>query len=401
VAIRKKSALEGASSGNQLADRPSNQAGDSTVTSRAKEHELALAALDDAGSDGDGAEADTSCASASESQAPVDVPLLEEPAIRQPAGSQLPASRAQKIVFRCPHCKSPLSVRPVKSTSRLVCPACNNAVYVTISGQIHKRLPSRAVREGKRAAAGKESTESSTERVMSASLVDSNPLDEEAKDEAAVFAQAPTKERRAETPAPKQVARPAAKPAAKPTVKQKVAAFREHARSADPRKTLFITEEKSSAVEEVAFDSEEVREAQLGRRDGGACRWRATAVGVAERCHGGRSTHDDVDDDLATATRSVAHTEDESLVRKALIASKRRSRTRPRRHLGALLAVGLVLTVSFAAPFLALGGISALERARPGGEAARPSITHEVAAAVGRGMAVLQTKLRKLSGIEE
>jgi hypothetical protein len=57
-------------------------------------------------------------------------------------GSAVPAPRAQKILFRCLHCKSPVSIRPVSSTSRLNCPSCQNSIYVTVSGQLFRSLPS-------------------------------------------------------------------------------------------------------------------------------------------------------------------------------------------------------------------------------------------------------------------
>jgi hypothetical protein len=64
-------------------------------------------------------------------------------------GSALPASRAQKILFSCLHCRKPLSIRPVTATSRLSCPHCMQPIYVTVSGQMLRQPPSAAIRKEK------------------------------------------------------------------------------------------------------------------------------------------------------------------------------------------------------------------------------------------------------------
>ena len=121
----------------------------------------------------------------------LDVPLFEDVGEGEPVGSLLPASRAQKIVFRCPHCRSALSIRPVQSTSRLLCPACDHSVYVTISGRTFDKPPSdvtsletpaesgAALTEGG-AGARRERTDDvvSTKRMMAAALKTFNPLED-------------------------------------------------------------------------------------------------------------------------------------------------------------------------------------------------------------------------------
>jgi predicted RNA-binding Zn-ribbon protein involved in translation (DUF1610 family) len=68
-----------------------------------------------------------------------------------PAGSLEPSKEARKIVFRCLHCRAPLSMRPVDQDSKLSCPHCGNLIYIARSGQLSKTPPSQAVRKGSQA----------------------------------------------------------------------------------------------------------------------------------------------------------------------------------------------------------------------------------------------------------
>lgn len=52
------------------------------------------------------------------------------------------AKSAQKLLFRCLHCRSTLSIRPVEKTSKLTCPHCGGAIYVTPAGKLHRTPPS-------------------------------------------------------------------------------------------------------------------------------------------------------------------------------------------------------------------------------------------------------------------
>jgi len=63
------------------------------------------------------------------------------------AGSSMPAKSAQKLLFRCLHCRNALSIRPVAQTSKLKCPHCSNDLYVTMSGRVLKDSPSTAIRK--------------------------------------------------------------------------------------------------------------------------------------------------------------------------------------------------------------------------------------------------------------
>ncbi len=67
------------------------------------------------------------------------------------AGSSHPAGNAQKIVFRCLFCKSPISIRPVATTSKLQCPSCKKPLYVTADGRLEGKNPSVAIRKKKAA----------------------------------------------------------------------------------------------------------------------------------------------------------------------------------------------------------------------------------------------------------
>ena len=63
-------------------------------------------------------------------------------------GSTSPSSRANRLMFRCLHCRAPLAVRPVKKTSLLGCPKCKEVLYLTSSGRALKGSPSQSSRVG-------------------------------------------------------------------------------------------------------------------------------------------------------------------------------------------------------------------------------------------------------------
>ena len=63
-------------------------------------------------------------------------------------GCTSPAKSARKILFRCLHCRSTLSIRPVDRTSKLTCPQCGKPIYVTASGQLLKTSPSLRIEHG-------------------------------------------------------------------------------------------------------------------------------------------------------------------------------------------------------------------------------------------------------------
>ena len=119
-----------------------------------------------------------------------------KPAARETSGTL--AKSARKIIFRCLYCKSPISIRPVEKTSKLVCPSCGEAVYVTPTGRLLKKNPSHAVR--KEAAADGAPSAGATHDAIS--------------------------EEAAETI-------------------ERLSAFEEHGYSQDPDKTAFLTEESS------------------------------------------------------------------------------------------------------------------------------------------------------------
>ncbi|HVR74508.1 MAG TPA: hypothetical protein VMT52_09260, partial [Planctomycetota bacterium] len=77
---------------------------------------------------------------AGEEPSPAPQPALEE-------GSASSSRRATKLAFRCIHCKSTLAIRPVAQTSKLICPECGRAIYVTTSGRLLKTSPSTAIRK--------------------------------------------------------------------------------------------------------------------------------------------------------------------------------------------------------------------------------------------------------------
>jgi len=69
-------------------------------------------------------------------------------AVASTGGSANPAPSAQRIVFRCIHCKSTLSIRPVEKTSKLTCPHCTKEIFITISGRALKMSPSVVLKNG-------------------------------------------------------------------------------------------------------------------------------------------------------------------------------------------------------------------------------------------------------------
>jgi hypothetical protein len=183
-------------------------------------------------------------------------------------GSSAPASRAQKIVFSCPQCKSPFSIRPVATTSRLACPSCRRPFYVTISGQLFSTPPSSAVGKVVKKKGG-------SVRVV------------RSQQQPAAAGHLPGPERLA-APAPKAAPAPARKaaganlesaslvksnpkgdsdpqhPGRKKPVKS---AFDEHLDSDDPDKTCFLTEQETGELRDVALGDEDTFMERLGLKE--------------------------------------------------------------------------------------------------------------------------------------
>ncbi len=112
------------------------------------------------------------------------------------AGSAAPARAARKIVFRCLHCRSPLSVRPVTKMSRLHCPSCSETLFVTPAGKLLR--------------ANADVSQRSASAMKDAALIQN------------------VEEQRSEP--------------------KRLSAFAEHELSADPNKTCFLTEEQTAPL---------------------------------------------------------------------------------------------------------------------------------------------------------
>ena len=132
-------------------------------------------------------------------------------------GSSAPARKARKIVYRCLHCQSPLSVRPVAKTSRLNCPKCKKELFVSANGRMFKQRPSSTVvrkknPEAPQGAGGGETAEE-------VSLKNSNPLSSVAI--------------------------------------HSTTAFDAHRKKNDPNKTFFLTDEETLDLSEIELDADE------------------------------------------------------------------------------------------------------------------------------------------------
>ena len=68
---------------------------------------------------------------------PPPMELLDETS----TGSSSPSRSAKKIQFNCPRCKSVLQIRPVKSTSRMICPNCKLNLFIDESCRISETPP--------------------------------------------------------------------------------------------------------------------------------------------------------------------------------------------------------------------------------------------------------------------
>ncbi len=56
-----------------------------------------------------------------------------------PAGSAIPSRNARKLQFRCLHCRAVLMVRPVEKASRIICPKCQESLYIDQTGIVSRR----------------------------------------------------------------------------------------------------------------------------------------------------------------------------------------------------------------------------------------------------------------------
>lgn len=76
-----------------------------------------------------------------------DLSFSEKESTADHEGGVRPAGSAQKIMFRCLFCRSPISIRPVDRTSKFGCPSCKKPLYVTAAARLLKDHPS--MRAGK------------------------------------------------------------------------------------------------------------------------------------------------------------------------------------------------------------------------------------------------------------
>ena len=84
----------------------------------------------------------------SSAQIPAQPPRAPSTVVAHLEGATSPAKSAQKIVFRCMHCRSTLSIRPIEKTSKLTCPHCTKEIFITISGRVLRMSPSMVVKKG-------------------------------------------------------------------------------------------------------------------------------------------------------------------------------------------------------------------------------------------------------------
>ena len=204
-------------------------------------------------------------------------------------GSATPAKSARRILFRCLHCRSTLSIRPVEKTSKLTCPHCTNVIYVTPTGRLLKNSPSVALRKGEVAP-----TELLTSGAVgsgtneAASVVQRNPASVAIKKTGSVVAAKggprksgstvglrPTAYKEPDQPhAPEQPGARFQRPGADGAAPRKnevplkdipmasinpattwmpkpSSAFREHEENQDPGKTAFLTEERTGDLSDL------------------------------------------------------------------------------------------------------------------------------------------------------
>lgn len=205
---------------------------------------------------------------ASEPQTPANLRVVKRPSSAVARGGGGPAPKGQKILFRCLHCRSTLSIRPVSETSKLTCPHCAKTLYVTPGGKLLAAPPSSVVarttsrrpetaRPGSaRAPAGAARPPSAGVRTASGSVRTGSA----AKRTGAAAPAAPKPpsvglrstahpeddgSKRADPVRPGSARAPAGRPAS---------AFEEHLSKGDPAKTAFLTEETTRNLNELAAD---------------------------------------------------------------------------------------------------------------------------------------------------
>jgi DNA-directed RNA polymerase subunit M/transcription elongation factor TFIIS len=61
--------------------------------------------------------------------------------VPNPWGCEQPANTATRILFHCLHCKSKLVVRPVSKTSKMVCPKCQQSMFIDSHAQLSLEHP--------------------------------------------------------------------------------------------------------------------------------------------------------------------------------------------------------------------------------------------------------------------
>ena len=181
-------------------------------------------------------------------------------------GSTAPSRCADRLMFRCLHCRAPLAVRPVRKTSRLACPKCHEVLYLTASGRALKGSPSQISRVGGpnsiitrnpgsvviRKETGSSRKASSSPSASSTNLrLKKSPIP---------GSQEPDSSRRPEKPAAKEKLNAKKQNdcnllSVNPSEEwrpKKSSAFDEHRTSDNPNKTQFISEESTGTLQALA-----------------------------------------------------------------------------------------------------------------------------------------------------
>ena len=366
-------------------------------------------------------------------------PVVDEavPEEGELVGSQLPAASASKIVFRCPHCASALSIRPVASTSRLACPTCDESVYVTMSGRVFDSPPSArdhrsairssATRKEPIAGVGPPSGDSAR-KVLAAGLRASNPLDGDGRESDDESDSSPehrpdggTHRSAGTEPTPRDRGPGAERGQprrASDKVSEKLTAFRQQAEGADPQKTFFITDEKTSELTGAEFDSRAIRRSRAAAnaraaapRDDALQRTReasdgtapprpahaedATNAAVGERAPCGETTKSPGSSAAVTEAAHGGHGAGARRAgrRPAQTAKRRRQGTSPKESLGRLVGAGLVITACLSAP---IATFATLARAAAVPDAATGA---PLQARVGETVATAVAKVRERVGL--
>ena len=152
--------------------------------------------------------------------------------------SAMPSTAPGRILFRCPHCRASLSVRPVNRTSKLVCPKCTQSTHVTSSGTLLRSSASAVPRKG---GSGEGKKPGSTIRGQQAkALPTRSPIARKSALQPPSSKNLPVSKPdsvRLLSVNPKALESPNPEAPRKPT-----SAFQEHRERRDPSKTVFLTE---------------------------------------------------------------------------------------------------------------------------------------------------------------